>query len=123
MLPGAELQAKNMCGLREMLDISATVESQKALIQVLVQLCAVCLVTQSSPTLCNPMDYNLLGSFYHGDSPGKNIGAGCHPPGDLPNSGIEPRCPALQAGSLLSDYQGSPAFKSWFTYPDFIGPG
>ena len=28
------------------------------------------------------------------------------PPGDLPNPGIEPRSPALQADSLLSEPQG-----------------
>ena len=37
-----------------------------------------CLVAQSSPTLCNPMDCSLAGSSVHGDSPGKNTGVGCH---------------------------------------------
>ena len=37
-----------------------------------------CLVAQSCPTLCNPMDYRPPGSSVHGDSPGKNIGMGCH---------------------------------------------
>ena len=37
-----------------------------------------CLVTQLYPTLCNPMDYSLPGSFVHGDSPGKNTGVGSH---------------------------------------------
>ena len=32
----------------------------------------------------------------------------CPPPGDLPNTGIEPRPPALQADSLPLIYQGSP---------------
>ena len=30
----------------------------------------------------------------------------CPPPGDLPNSGIKPRSPALQAASLLSELPG-----------------
>ena len=30
------------------------------------------------------------------------------PPGDLPNPGTEPRSPALQADSLLSDLPGKP---------------
>ena len=30
------------------------------------------------------------------------------PSGDLPNPGIEPRCPALQADSLQSEPQGKP---------------
>ena len=37
-----------------------------------------CLVAQSCPTLCDPMDYSPPGSFVHGDSPGKNTGVGCH---------------------------------------------
>jgi len=36
----------------------------------------VCLVTQSCPTLCDPMDCSLPGSSVHGDSPGKNTGMG-----------------------------------------------
>ena len=37
--------------------------------------------------------------------PGKNTGVDCHFPssGDLPDQGIEPECPALQADSLLSE--------------------
>ena len=63
-----------------------------------------CLVFQLCPTLCNPMDSRLLGSSVHGDSPGKNTGVGpCPPPGDLPNPGIEPRSPILQADSLPSE--------------------
>ena len=37
-----------------------------------------CLVTQSYPTLCNPMDCSPPGSTVHGNSPGKNTGVGCH---------------------------------------------
>ena len=37
-----------------------------------------CLVAQSCPTLCDPIDYSPLGSSVHGDSPGKNTGVGCH---------------------------------------------
>ena len=35
-------------------------------------------------------------------------GLPCLPPGDLPNSGTEPRSPALQADSLLSKPPGKP---------------
>ena len=35
-----------------------------------------CLVTQSCPTLCNPMDCSPPGSSVHGDSPSKNTGVG-----------------------------------------------
>ena len=33
---------------------------------------------QSSPTPCNHMDYSTPSSSVHGDSPGKNMGVGCH---------------------------------------------
>ena len=36
------------------------------------------LVAQLCPTLCDPMDYSLVGSSVHGDSSGKNTGVGCH---------------------------------------------
>ena len=49
------------------------------------------------------MDCSLPGSCVHGDSPGKNTGVGCPPPGDLPNPVIELRSPALQADSLPSE--------------------
>ena len=42
----------------------------------LLCVCA-CLVTQSCPTLCNPMDCSPPGSFVHGDSQGKNPRVGC----------------------------------------------
>ena len=35
-------------------------------------------------------------------------GLPCPPPGDLPNPGIKPRSPALQADSLLSEPPGKP---------------
>ena len=69
----------------------------------------VCLVTQSCPTLCDPMDNSQLGSSVHGDSPGKNTGVGCHAqPGDLSNPGIESRSPTLKADSLPSEPLGKP---------------
>ena len=67
-------------------------------------------VAQSCLTCCNPMDCSLPGSSVHGDSPGKNtaVGLTCPPPEDLPNPGSEPRSPALQADSLLSEPPGKP---------------
>ena len=38
--------------------------------------CCVCLVAQSCPILCNPMDDSLPGSSVHGESPGKSTGVG-----------------------------------------------
>ena len=37
-----------------------------------------CLVAQSHPTICSPMDGSLPESSVDGNSPGKNTGAGCH---------------------------------------------
>ena len=45
---------------------------------LLLQLLCACLVTQSCPALFDAMDCNPPGSLVHGDSPGKNIGVGCH---------------------------------------------
>ena len=39
---------------------------------------ALCLLAQSCPTLCQPMDCNLPGASIHGDSPGRNTWVGCH---------------------------------------------
>ena len=48
------------------------------------------------------------------DSPGKNTVCGLSypPPGDLPNPGIKPRYPTLQADSLQSERLGKPKTKS-----------
>ena len=68
-----------------------------------------CLVAQSCLTLCNPMGCSMPGSSVHGDSPCKNTGVGSqallH---DLPNAGIKPRSPTLQADSLPSEPPGKP---------------
>ena len=37
-----------------------------------------CLVAQSCPALCDPMDCSPPGSSVQGASPGKNTGVGCH---------------------------------------------
>ena len=54
------------------------------------------------------MDCSLPGSFVHEDSPGKNTGVELQfpPPGYLPNPGIKPRPPTLQADSLPSELPG-----------------
>ena len=47
------------------------------------------------------------------DSPGKNTGVHLPspPPGDLPNPGIKPRSPALQADALPSEPPGKLTIK------------
>ena len=83
-----------------------------------------CSVAQSCLTFCDIMDCSTPGSFVHGDSPGKNTGEGCQCPlpGDLPNLGIEPRSPALQADFLPAEPQGSPVILEWVAYPFSRGP-
>ena len=72
--------------------------------------CVLCLVTQSCPTLFDPMDCSPPGSSVHGDSPGKIMSwLPCPPPGDLPNLETEPRSPALQADSLSSEPPRKPS--------------
>ena len=73
--------------------------------------CAVlCLVTQSCPTLCDPMDCSQPGSSGHGDSPGKNTRVDCHAllQGNLLNPGVELRSSTLQVDSLPSEPPGKP---------------
>ena len=74
---------------------------------------ALCLVAQSCPTPCDPMDCCLPGSSVHGGSPGKNTGVGCHAllQGDLPSPGIESRSPPLQADSLPPEPPGKTTEK------------
>ena len=54
------------------------------------------------------MDCSPRGSSVHGDSPGKNTRVCCHAllQGNLPNTGFEPRFPALQVDSLPSEPPG-----------------
>ena len=73
------------------------------------------LVAQSCPTLCDPMDSSRQTPLFMG-SPGKNTGVGLPfpSPGDLADSGIEPRSPAMQVDSLLFEPPRNP-------YLNFIG--
>ena len=60
-------------------------------------------------TLLDPIDCSWLGSSVHGFSRQEYwSGLPFPPPGDLPNPGIEPGSPALQADSLPSDLPGKP---------------
>ena len=68
-----------------------------------------CLVTQSCPTLCDPIDYSPLGSSVHGDSPGKNTGVGCHAllQGIFPAQGSNPDLPHCRRILYRLSHQGS----------------
>ena len=66
-------------------------------------------VTQSCPTLCDPMGHSLLGACIHGILHSRILEWVAFPfSRDLPGPGIEPESPALQADSLLSEPPGKP---------------
>ena len=67
-----------------------------------------CSVTQWNPALVIPMDCSPPSSSVHGISRQEYwSGLPFPPPGDLPNPGIKPMSPALQADSLLLNHWGS----------------
>ena len=67
------------------------------------------LVTQSWPALCNPMDYSPPVSSVHEILHERILEwVAISYSRDLPNPGIEPRSPALQADSLPSELPGKP---------------
>ena len=74
------------------------------LLHVMEGLSVFVLVAQSCPTLCDPKDYSMPSCSIHGILQARILEWGPFlSPGDLPNPGIKPRSPALQADSLLSE--------------------
>ena len=73
-------------------------------------------VAQSCLTLCDSMDYSLPGSSICGILQARILEWLPFPsPGDLPNPGIEPGSPALQADASLSEQPGKlEKGNSWF---------
>ena len=64
---------------------------------------------QSCPTLCNSMDCSPPGSSVKECSWQEYCsGLPCTPPGNLPNPGMEPMSPALQADWLSTEPPGKP---------------
>jgi len=72
--------------------------------------CVMCLIAQSCPTLCNPMDYSPPGSSVHWDSSGKNTGVCCHAllQGNFPSQGLNPGLPLCRCILYHLSHQGSP---------------
>ena len=71
--------------------------------------CMYVLIARSCPTLCDPMDYSPPGSSVMAFSRQEYWSGLPFPsPGNLPNPGIEPGSPALQADSLPSEPPGKP---------------
>ena len=77
-------------------------------IDVCVCVCVCVLVTQSCPTLYDPWTVAHQAPLSMGFSRQEYwSGLPFPPPWDLPDPGIEPRSPALQADSLPSEPPGS----------------
>ena len=74
----------------------------------LVLMVCVCVCTRACACFCNPVNWSLPGSSVHRISRGSGLPFPSR--GDLPNPGIEPGSPALQADSLLTELQGKPQF-------------
>ena len=71
-------------------------------------------VIQSCPTLCDTMDCSPPGSSVLGIFQARMLEWFAIPsPGDLPDPGMEPRSPALQADSLPSEPPGKPLRTAW----------
>ena len=80
------------------------------------------LVAQSCPNLCDPMDCTYQAPLSLGVSRQEYLsGLPCPLPGYLPNPGIKPRSPALQADSLHLSHQGSPRILEWVAMPSSRG--
>ena len=78
-----------------------------------------CLVAKCIQFFCNPMDCSCQTPLSMGFFEQEYLHMLLFPsPGDLPNPGIKPTFPELQAESLLLSHQGSPirhllVMKSW----------
>ena len=79
----------------------------------------VCLVAQSCPTLCDPMDCSPPGSSVHGNSPGKNTGVGSHVllQRTFPTQGLNPVLLHCRWILYHLNHQGSPWILEWVAYP------
>ena len=74
-------------------------------------------VAQLCPTLCHPVVYNLPGSCIHGIFQARILEwVAISFSRDLPDPGIEPRSPTLQADSLPSEPPGSPEIIYIYIY-------
>ena len=80
-----------------------------------------CSVAQLGGTLCYPRDCSPPGSSVHGDSPGKNIGVGCHAllQGIFPTQGLNPGLSHCRQILYHLSHQGSPRILEWIAYHFF----
>ena len=80
-----------------------------------IGMCAVSLVTQSCPTLCDSTDCRPPGSSVQGDSPGKNTGVGCHAclQGIFPIQGLNPGLPHCRPILYYLNHKGNQTVSFW----------
>ena len=78
-----------------------------------------CLVAQSCPALCNPVDCSPPGSSVHRDSPGQNAGVGCHAllQGIFPTPESNPGLLHCRWILYCLSHQGSPRILEWVAMP------
>ena len=78
--------------------------------------CYCCLVPKSCLTLWDPVDCSPPASSVHGISQARILKRVAFPsPGNLPDPGMEPASPALQADSLPLSHWGSPQIILFFS--------
>ena len=79
----------------------------------------VCLVIQSCPTLCDPVDCSPPGFSVHGDSPGKNTRVDCHAllQGIFPTQGSNPVLLHCRWILYQLSHKGIPRILEWVAYP------
>ena len=70
----------------------------------------VCMLScfQLYPTLCDPMDCSLPGSYVHGIFQARLLEWVAMSPGNLPDPGIKPMSPALVGGFFTTGPPGKP---------------
>ena len=88
-------------------------EKKKNLLLNIRRICILvccCLVTQSCPNLCDPVDCSPSRSSVHGDSPGKNTGVSYHAllQGIFPTQGSNPGLLHCRWILYHLNHQGSP---------------
>ena len=79
-----------------------------------------CLVAQSCPTLCDPMDDSPPGSSVHEESLTKNTRVCCHAlllQGIFPTQGLNPGFPHCRQILSCLSHQGSPRILQQVVYP------
>ena len=78
-------------------------------------------IAQLCLTLCDPMDYSWSGSSVHGIFQVRILEwVGVPFSRDLPNPGVEPRSPTLQADFLLPESPGKPIYIDIYLYSFLI---